>query len=171
MLYQPFQFFSDILNFLWIKNNYAWIWLFWEELFSSFHGFVEFFYFIFLSLSGPISFFTFFTEKVPFWQLLLFHFLVFIISIPLDYLTLNKISQKNLQNKKDKKSYNKSFIIFFILLRFCFLDLFVFSSLGAYFLNIKLSKKQILIISTIAQILRFLVFVIFYILYNWVYIG
>lgn len=170
MLAYYFYFISNMLSFLWVKHsNLYGFRIFFEPFFVDFQHFIDFLYSIFWSFSGPVWLFTFHPEF--FWQLLLFHFLVFIISIPLDYLTLNKISQKNLQNKKDKKSYNKSFIIFFILLRFCFLDLFVFSSLGAYFLNIKLSKKQILIISTIAQIFRFLVFVIFYILYNWVYIG
>lgn len=93
-------------------------------------------------------------DEVPYIQVLYgMIFSTMIIGIILDYLILSEISdfykRKNIQ-----KSHNKIFAYFYVIWRVLLPDIFVASTISALGCKITLSRKNIFLLSVLAQILR-----------------
>lgn len=149
------NFYEKILLFFWIP--------FWDgvpSLLDSSYFTMKYFweYFVFIGVHFSWLPFMFLVNwGIQYFVLKLFGIVVF-FGIFLDFLSLSFISSKNqkfLQNHPEKISKNKTFITFFILWRFFLPDIFVASSLSAHFTRMNLSKMQIFILASVAQILRF----------------
>lgn len=81
---------------------------------------------------------------------------ILIFALIFDYFTLSKIALHN--QEKKKLPYNKIFISLFVFIRIFLIDIFVLSSISAYFTGMNLSRKQIIYLIIIAQLLRFAIF-------------
>lgn len=155
--------YSTIINALWIFQNYSGMEVLARSPFESIGAFLKYFYAAIINVSWPIWHFTI-PSLTPYQYILVFYGVVMMFALIFDFLTLSKIAENNTKNHAHKPAYNKTFIGFFLFARLWLMDIFLFSSLGAHFLHMRLSKKQILILIFVTQLLRLGIFLVLYFL-------